>query len=229
MPEPSSQIDEPQAKPDEVIAPRPGRWQVGLRTLVLLMAVIAVGMTVFVNRREIDRLERRNRPMRPLVRELKVDNPAKIAVVKLEELWMDDNRWDLSLPPGDYRICVATRDVPDSGLAPVTKSAMIQGGRHRLSLAFRREPERCPIVVRVDGAEILAFDETKEWGSSGSSTDWNDFATSTQVEPNRPLILFRRQYRNGNVQISRLVNVQLLPPEGLLFWIEPVESPKPKP
>ena len=56
---------------------------------------------------------------------LAADDPGRMAVVGLTDLWMDENRWDVYLPPGDYRLCVATRGIPGQGLAPARASAPI--------------------------------------------------------------------------------------------------------
>src|SRR3954468_20955325 len=90
--------------PEDPIATRPrrARWQVGIRTLVLLTAAIAVWMTVLINRRHNALLDSRIRAMRSLARELLVDDPKRIAVVKLEEMWIDENQWLIHLPAGRY-------------------------------------------------------------------------------------------------------------------------------
>src|SRR4051794_38656497 len=115
------------------------RWQVGLRTLFLFMAAIAVWMTAIINRQQSTRLETRIRAMRPLAHELLVDDANKIAVVRMDELWMDDNRWDLHLPPGSYRLGLATRKVEGNGLPIAKKFATIPSGRHRLALEQRQD------------------------------------------------------------------------------------------
>src|SRR5215468_248973 len=76
------------------------------RRRFLLMAAIAVWMAYFVNRRHNAALEARIKTMVPLAHELIIDDPKKIAVVRMEEYWYDENRWDLYLPEGRYRLCV---------------------------------------------------------------------------------------------------------------------------
>ena len=135
---------------------RPGRsrWQVGLPTLLLLMAAIAVWMTCFLNRRQNARLEARIQALLPLVHELVIDDPAKIAVVKLEEYWYDENRWEVYLPPGDYRLCLATRGVDNQGFPTAMKSVPLAAGRHVLSLEQRLEKDirRIAVAMRREGA-----------------------------------------------------------------------------
>jgi hypothetical protein len=74
--------------PDSEIAAvtRPGRqrWQVGFRTLFLLMAAIAVWITFFINRRQNEALDARIKMLIPLSHELIVNDPEQIAVVKKE-------------------------------------------------------------------------------------------------------------------------------------------------
>ena len=119
------QSNDPGASTQPSDGARPSRWQFGLRTVFLLMAAIAVWMTYFINRRENALLEQRIKAMVPLAHELVIDDPGRVAVVKLDEKWYDENRWEIYLPPGAYRLCLATRGINDSGLAQVMKTAPI--------------------------------------------------------------------------------------------------------
>jgi hypothetical protein len=198
---------------------RSGRWQVGIRSLFLLMAVVAVWLAVVINCQQSAYLEDRIRVMQPIARELIVDDPSKVAVVRLDDLWMDENRWDVHLPPGNYRLCVATRKVGYDGLAPMVESAPIAPGRHRLGLEIRQKGENWRIRVTSDGAELRVIEETSDWASS-SSMGGGDYSTSTQLPAGEPVILYRRRYlQDGPAEIgSREPDG---PTEGLLMWIEP--------
>jgi hypothetical protein len=213
--------------PTSAPLPRSGRWQVGLRTLFLLMAVVAVWLAVAINRRQNAYLESRIQVMQPIARELIVEDPARIAVVGLNDLWMDENRWDVHLPPGNYRLCVATRRVDKDGLAPVVKSAPIAPGRHRLRMDVRRKGENWQIPVTLDRAELFTLDETKDWARS-SSTGGGEYSTSTQMAADQPVILYRRRYMLENAPGSGSTTPDG-PTEGLVMWIEPVAGAKARP
>jgi hypothetical protein len=221
MSEPSGQPVELTADPLPMARRKPRRPQVGLSTLVLLIAVCGVGMTVVVNRRQIRALESSLPAIQQLARALKIDDPGQIAVVKLDPLWMNDDRWDVYLPAGEYRICMATQGIDVKGLGVLKKSAPIKAGRHRLELEFHRDGDLWKFQVISAELELLSLEETKEWGASGQSSGGGDvYSTSTQLPTDEPLVLYRR--RNG-VRVSPMqVMTPRGPSEGILLWIERV-------
>jgi hypothetical protein len=224
---PPTESSSAELAPVPAVAPAaPKRWQVGLRTLFLLMAAVAVWLALFVNRQQIAILETRIEVGRKLAHVLIIDDPKKVAVVKMDELWMDDNRWDVHLPPGQYRICLATRKVDDHGFPLKQESRPIPAGRHRLALELRQEGETCQLRVKCDGSELLAIVERKEWASRGS-TGGGEFSTSEQLPADKPVVLYRRRYM---IQTSTgQFNTPPGPTEGLLLWIEPMAGSKPSP
>ena len=206
---------------------RPGRkpWQFGLRTVFLITAAVAVWSAVFVNRRQSAMLESRIAALLPLARELVVDDPNQIAAVGLDRLWHDESRWDVHVPPGDFRLCMATRAIDQKGLAPVSKSAPIASGRHRLTLKISQEGEVRRITVVRDEARLLEIVEPKEWEEGRSvSTAWLG-ASTTRSPADQPFFLIRRLNLLPNAE--GVASAQNGPTDGLLLWIEPTETPKP--
>jgi hypothetical protein len=213
MTEPSS----PLAGPRPAARPIKGRWQVGLRTLFLLIFAVAAWLGVMRNREKTRDMESRLDVLRSLARELEVDDPGRIAVVKKLDQWMDEDRWEIYLPPGSYRICMATRQVGTSGLPPVMKLAPIAPGRHRLALDQRTEKTSWKGVLSCDGAERLTIEEPKEFpGDSASSS--NDITTSQQLPTGERVVLARRQFSNSSNGAT--INPSA-PSDGLMVWIEP--------
>lgn len=200
------------------------RWQVGIRTLVLLTAACAVWLTFFVNRWHNARLESRIRAMHPLAHELMVDDETKIAVVKLEEMWMDENQWDLHLPVRGYRLCMATREIDRLGYPSVLKSAPLKPGRHRLVLVQERDTTTYHLSVRCDDAMLVNADEPAEWNPNKGSEGGGDFSQSEQMAADKPFVLYRKRFMkpDGKPGYSSTPSG---PTEGLMIWIEPVPAP----
>lgn len=211
-------------------APRPRRWrwQVGLQTLVLLMATIAVWLTYFVNRRNIPLLEMRIKAMQPLAHELIVNDTSKIAVVKLEEYWFDENQWDLYLPDGRYRVCLATRDIDSDGLAPVVQSAPLKAGRRRLTLEQPLEKNVCRVAVTCDGKPLFAAEEPKEWEPGTGSQGGGQYPQSESLDASQPVILYRRRFFGPRDAKGRST-VPPHPSEGIMLWIEPATGAETQP
>lgn len=200
------------------------RWQVGLRTVFLLVMAVAVWVTVFVNRRENARLQARIEASTPLAHELEVDDPGKVAVVKLEEYWFDENRWDVYLPAGRFRLCLATREVDEAGLAPLVQSKPVAAGRHRLALDQVRVKDAWRVTATLDGADLLAVDEPKDWDPGAGSTGGGQYPVSTQFAADKPVVLFRRRFTRRDSQ-----GRSQTPPgpcAGVLLWIERTGGPE---
>jgi hypothetical protein len=217
-------------QPEDRAAPQPQskrgrwRWQFGLRSLILLTATMAVWLAVFVNRHFNATLETRIQAMRPLAHVLEIDDPNKFAIVRLEEYWYDDHRWDLYLPEGQYQLCLATREIDDTGLAPVVKRSPIAAGRHQLSLEQQRNGDAWHVNVGWDGQELLAVDEPNEWDAAIGSSGGSEVGDSEQQPASQPLIVFRRRFTKeiANGQISSPIG----PAEGILLWIEKASDSK---
>jgi hypothetical protein len=201
------------------------RWQVGLRTLVLLLAVFAVWMAYFINRRQNARLEARIKTMIPLAHELIIEDPKQVAAVRLEAHWFDENRWDLYLPAGRYRVCLATRDIGEMGLAPATRSVPIAAGRHRLALEQHKDKDVWRLAVTCDDAPALSVEEPKAWNPDRGSSSEGHFDLSEQAPADKPVVLFRRRFMKPDANGSWSTSTSTGPSEGLLLWIEPESGP----
>ncbi|CAN5899114.1 hypothetical protein BH23PLA1_BH23PLA1_08540 [soil metagenome] len=198
--------------------PRSRRWQFRLRTLFLLVAAIAVWMTYFINLRQNDWLETRIASTRPLTRELVIDDEDQIAVVKLEELWYDENQWDVYLPIGEYRLCLATREIESMGLAPVVKSTPIGAGRHQIALEKKPTINGWRVALTTDRAGRLIVEEPDQWNPGRGSSGGSPISNCKQQSAKEPLILFRRIFTRQDAR-GQLVSPDG-PAEGVLLWIE---------
>ena len=210
-------------KPSEAALSRPATHrrrryrQFSVRTLLLVTAAIAVWTAYIANERHNRKLNARIAAMRPLAHELAVEDPNRIAVVKLDELWYDENIWDVYLPPGQYRLFLATYDIDQDGLAPVRVSAPLAGGRHRLTLEQRREESGWQVAVTGNDAEILTVKEPPEWDPARGSMGGGQFSNSTQIPADQPVVLFRRRFSQPTTATQP--STPTGPTAGVLLWI----------
>lgn len=220
--------------PESPAEPRPGplprpRWrrvQLPVRTLLLVIAAMAVWMTVLTNDRHIITLNTGIAGLRVLSRELFVSNPDQFAVVHRIPVWYDEAIWDVHVPQGTYRLALATRELPTDGQGPATvpppvvpgQTFPITSGRHTVALESSKIDSGWRVVVRLDGEPVLTRDEPAEWNSGHGSYGGAQFSVVTQSPADKPLILYHRRFmvRDDNGQASvRTIG------EGIHLRIEP--------
>ena len=211
--------------PASPLEPSRGRFQLGLRALFWLVAALAVWMTVEINRRENARLAAKVAALSIVARDLVVDDPGQYALVKLHDLWNDQTRWDAYLPPGRYRVSLASRGIEGKGFAAPMRSAEIDGGKHRLILEQADRTNGPRFLLKVDGRELFAFEEGRDWESSGWSSQGSG-PNSRQQPITRPLEMIRRQNLTPEDSNAAPKAIQG-PRNGLLLWIERIEAGPP--
>ncbi|MEX2176135.1 MAG: hypothetical protein WD872_17365 [Pirellulaceae bacterium] len=201
--------------------PRRFTWQIGLRSLFLLTTAIAVWTVYYSNTREIDRLELRIADMRPLVRELVVEDEEQFAVVKLEQHWYDENRWSVYVPSGEFRLYLATREIDEEGLAPVVASVPLAAGRHLLAHDNVALPDDEGWRVTVHAGErlVLSTEEPQEWNPAFGWSEGGQFDRSEQLPADKPMVLFRRRFTQPAP--GGRSTTPTGPTDGIMLWIEP--------
>jgi hypothetical protein len=194
------------------------RWQVRIRTLILVMAAIAVWIAFVINRRQNALLRERIHQMRLIAHDLVINDDNRIAVVSLDELWYDQDDWDIYLPHREYRLCIATRGITRDGRNPSKyEFRPIKPGRHRISLKKITNGQSWDVMVLTDGSEFLTVNEPGDWGVARGSSGFGDqFSVSEQLSPDQPVCLFRRQFWDGPPSSSSGSS------DGIQLWLEPV-------
>jgi hypothetical protein len=168
--------------------------------------------------------------MRPLARELVVKDQNKIAVVKCEETWYDENEWEVYLPSDGYQLSLATQEIDQNNTttpAP-SKSVPLPAGRFRLALTQESHNGGWQVRVTKDGEELIAVDEPLAWYPSAGSVGGGNYTTSQQFKPTEDVLLFHRRFSKivqtgTNTTTSQTPKT---PSEGVALWIEPVAEPK---
>jgi hypothetical protein len=194
------------------------RWQWSLRTLLLLTAAIA-GWTAYVQvgrqsevlRQEIDRME-------AVARKLVVNDPRQFAVVEQPQVWRNDDRWHVFLPPGGaYRLKLATREVDMANFPEAPWQHSLEPGRHEI--AFRLDIESSRLAVDIDGEQVIEASEGGGWNASAWSGHGGYYERVQQMPVSEPLLLVRRRFNIPSVGGGS----QSAPPgpvDGILLWIE---------
>ncbi len=207
--------------PDDAsaVATRPRTWlQFGLRGMLLLTALVAVWGTHLLNLRSIEQLEARVAVMRHMAAELTVDDPSRIAVVKRPPLWYDEQKWDLYLPAGGYRLCLATEAVDEKGFAPIDQEVMLPQGRMQLELTQNRSGSGWRVTVLQDDREVMAVNKPSEWDAGVGSSGGGLYDRQQEFTVDEQVILMRRRFmvKSGNNNYDTPQG----PTAGVLLWIE---------
>jgi hypothetical protein len=196
------------------------RWQVGLRSLVLIMAAISVWIAFFINRRQNALLRERIHAMHLIARELVINDDQRIAVVSLEKMWSDQDQWDIYLPHRDYQLCIGTRRIGPEGTPREFTAKPLKPGRHRIALVQQKRDKDWQVVVMVDDSEFLSVREPAQWGDVSSSFGGDQLSTSQQFAADQQVILFGRLFMADDVPAS--VRNPSGPMNGIMLWLEPV-------
>ena len=218
---PPTSGDEP-TPPSARVVRRGVRAQLRLGTVAWLLAVVAVWTTTWINRQRIADLNVRIASSRPLARDLVIEDPTRIAVVKLEENWYDEQRWDVYLPEGLYTLNVATRAITDGEKIPApARSVALPSGRFVLELMQTPRGNEWDVRVTRDGKSLLNLPETTDWDESAGSSGGSSITANTRLPRTEPAVLFRRRF-NTKIALNQSRTPDG-PANGLMLWIAPAE------
>jgi len=224
----ASQPAQPSENDGAVSRPDRRRWQVGIRTLILITAAIAVWLAFFLNRAHNRTMEVRIKSMQSLAHELLIEDEKKVAVVQADPEWYDQNEWKIYLPKGEYQLCLATRGIEDKGFPAKKESTRLAAGEHYLALEQPHDDTTCRVVIKDRGEAVLTAEEPKEWNPRSGSMGGGQYSQSEQLAANEPVVLFRRRFM-GPRGAKGMTSVPKGPTEGILLWIEPVRGAIAKP
>ncbi len=187
--------------------------------MLLLTAVVAVWVAYFCLRQQNTGLEREVAWMQEWACELVIEDTEQIAAVRLPQMWIDENRWDIHLPEGEYVMRLATREIGDQGFAPAAEETLVNSGEHRIELLHSNEGDLPRFTVMVDDQPLIETTEASDWEPGPSSMGGGNFGICTQLPPHEPVVLYRRRFtpKSGGISSNSITN-------GLLLWIERIEA-----
>ncbi len=131
--------------------PNKSRWwpQISLRTLLLLTACAAVWSGVWIGTNEMERLQTILQQTRSLVRELVIHDRTRLAVIRQDEHFFDENKWQVYVPESGCTIHLVTTAL---GREPVTSgpseaSAKLEYGVHTVELKVEELSDKWLVTV----------------------------------------------------------------------------------
>ncbi len=210
------------------------RWQLSLSTMLLLVTLFAVGAAFVKTRHDRIRVQQLLGTMRSMTRELAVDDPTQIAIVRRlptlsNELIFDVHIPARMVPTQIHRLCLAVEEIVDVGPPDVvfprpTESVGLQPGTHSIELChFAADKNDVNsehrFEVLVDGEVALNVKRPADWqvsngwSSNGSITETQSFDAGKTVQ------LFRRRNNEPTKNGSRSTPPNQ-PANGILLWIE---------
>ena len=189
--------------------------------MFLLTALVAVWLSCFQLHKKIVWTEQQIASMRSVARELIIDDPTKIAVVRKLEEWSSDNRWEVYLPDGEYAMRLATRKIDPKGFSPVSGETRVRSGKHLVELQQSKGADKHTISILLDGQAAIEVEESRGWNPRLGATGYVLLAECVQLPPGKPLVLRRQRFRSAS-------GTPNAPCAGLLLWIERLVEAKSK-
>ncbi len=210
------------------------RWQLSLSTMLLLVTLFAVGAGFVKARHDRNELQRLLATLRPMTRELSVDNPTQIAVVRRVPTLSNELIFDAYIPkplvPTQvHRLCLVLEEIVDSGPFDVlfpqpTGSFDLQPGIHSIELRST-EADKNDVnsehrfVVLVDGETVIKAKRPAVWQASNGWTSYGTISQSQAFDAKEAVQLLRRRNNEPNKNFSLSAPAKK-PTNGVLLWID---------
>jgi len=200
--------------------PRLFRLQVGLRHILLLTLCVGAWVANWTNQSQIAKLKPRLATLQKLAPELIVSDPSRIAIVLLDSKWYSELRWDVYVPSSNFQLCLAARDIAESGYPDQYENVLLPKGRYELQIQEVSQTDGFRIRVTQNEESLLDIAETPTFGSNGSSS-FIRTGPSLQFDGLTEIDLLRRRFMvpvPGSPGSSRTT---IGPTKGVLLWIKP--------
>ena len=208
------------------------RWQIGLRTMILLVVAVALGLNIARERDTIPELRGRLQGLqssRPS--DLRIIDPAAIAAQKNDSPWTDEDSWQVYLPLGGrYRLCLATRVGSVDDQPSRVESVEIEPGRHMVSVDRQRIGLGWRITATWNQKDRLQLDEPGNWLDRTGGWGWtNEIPDRLHVPLGRPVLLAYTRYFTMKAPLAPVLPSPSVEVPGLKLWIETEAAPPPAP
>ncbi len=200
--------------------PRLFRLQVGLRHILLLTLCVGAWVAHWTSLSHIAKLKPRLATLQKLAPELIVSDPSRIAIVRLESNWYSETRWDMYVPSSNFQLCLATRDIAESGYPDPYENIPLPKGLYELQIEEVTQPDGYRIRVTQNEKLLLDIVETLTLGSHGSSSSYRS-GPSLQFDGSTEIDLLRRRLMVPMPGSPGSSQTPTGPTNGVLLWVKP--------
>ncbi len=208
------------------------RLRFSLGNLFFVITALAVALAVYRTREELLRVRASVAAMRALARELKVEDPNRVAAINRLPSLPDELILDVYVPPGSAgeanRLCLALEGILRHGSASdfpePAETFALEPGRRKIEIRHLRpdstEPDKEHVVeILVDDKTVMRQTRPSEWMPVSSWTGTGSINESRTFPPDQPAELHRRRFnkKTNTGSVSRSAEE---PANGILLWID---------
>jgi hypothetical protein len=192
-----------------------------LSTTLLLMALVACGITIWQLWREVGPLRQEVRRLRDEVGELAVDDPTKIHAIQVRQPDELTWRWRLWIPEGrSYVLRSVGENIPMAGSPKEGGTMWLRdSGEMWVEYQITKDPrsgEWRGKLSREGGSVGADTHEWVNWGNRSGSSE--GVGTKTMVfEPDETVVLTRQRFGQSVKSSDDIPD----PAPGFMIWLEP--------
>jgi hypothetical protein len=206
-----------------------------LRTVLLLVTIIALGVAQFATSRRVVELEARHRAtteenvrLRAEAGYLHIADPGRIVVLHLKDSELLTWHWKVWLPAGKWKLNALTQGIPPQGLPNAASEGPVDGAREWYVTVnihkgidgqwyFRAILAQAQIRYALPASHRLV--ERK--GVFSSSGEMAGFPQQQEFEPDQPAVLIRlRAHQRVNSVAGFQTKEDPHGSDGVLVWID---------
>lgn len=215
-----------------------------ISTQLLVIAAAAIIVTWNQTRHEIRQLDTELANLDFLVHELRIDDPAKIAVVGKHAKRQDESRWEIYIPKvtkegleysegtAHFELGIALENLPnlssETDRPHPLQTIPLSGGRHTLavrqqSFATEDNGETHRVQLFVDEKMVFEANRRNEWKLDDRAIRTAGIRTSQSFDADRPVDIVRQHFANPRSDSDQRPAGGRLS-SGIQLWIEPSAS-----
>lgn len=201
------------------------RFRFGLLELLLLIALVAGWLPVWIARQKIPKLEAEIETMRLSTLELIVTDESELTARELPSIAQNVSSWKYNAPDDvEFDLRLATEGINVLGLPTEFQSFPLPSGLHTVHVDVNSDAKGHHALIYVDDELVLEKHHPKDWVKSGGSSTSGDVADHSTAYPvDQALTLMSRKISTRH-PLHRF-NTIMVPAgydsKGTCVWIAP--------